>query len=260
VSRDLTADELSELLGAYALDALDGAEQEQIERWLERSPRARAELAELRETASLLAHAGSEAPPGLWNRIEESLAVEPPRLVVPLDAGRRSSERRRRLTTRISAAVAATGVAAAAITVFVLSDEMSDQEQRLEEVARSVERDGMREAALAAAADPRSRRVRLASSDGEWTATVVTLPDGRGYLMRHNLPMLAPGRTYQLWAMTRDAEGSDAISAGVLGRTPGIVAFHAPESVVAFKMTDEPAPGAQSSTAPAVVFGDLRET
>ncbi len=49
---------------------------------------------------------------------------------------------------------------------------------------------------------PKSRcTMHLASEDGS-TATLVTMPDGEGYLMSVRLPRLEEGRTYQLRAFT----------------------------------------------------------
>ena len=41
---DLQREELQALLGAYALDAVDADERDQIERYLDTDPRARAEV------------------------------------------------------------------------------------------------------------------------------------------------------------------------------------------------------------------------
>ena len=84
MGRELSPAELHELLGAYALDAVDADEREQVEAYLARTPSAVAEVSALQETAALLAHVGREAPDGLWSRIEGALAEEPPHLVLPI--------------------------------------------------------------------------------------------------------------------------------------------------------------------------------
>ena len=65
--------ELDELLGVYALDATDGDETADVDRYLQRNPRARAEVQGYREVAALLANAGSTAnvePSKLfWRRV-----------------------------------------------------------------------------------------------------------------------------------------------------------------------------------------------
>ena len=65
--------ELDEMLGAYALDAIDADERKAIESYLERSPRARAEVNAHHEVASFLGNIGGEAPRALWERIEPLL-------------------------------------------------------------------------------------------------------------------------------------------------------------------------------------------
>jgi hypothetical protein len=238
MARELSPRELQELLGAYALDAVDGDEREQLEEWLARSPEAREELAALRETAAFLSHTGVEAPPDLWTRIEDALGEEPPALVLPL--------RRRRYALRVTAGIAAASVAAATVTAVVLSDKMERQDERLEAVANSMERDGTRRAALAAMADPRSRTLYLASPDDAgdgMAATLVTMPDGAGYLMSAHLPRLPDGQTYQLWAMTGPTDAPGMVSAGVLGRDFDLAAFRAPTDAWGFAITEEDASG-----------------
>lgn len=248
MGRELMPRELEELLGAYALDAVDGDERDQIEAWLARSPDAREELAALRETAALLTHPAAEAPPGVWARIEEALTEPPPPLVI--------SGHRRRVAVRAVAGLAAASAAAATITAVVLSDEMSRQDDRLEAVASSVREDGMRRAAMAAMADPRARVLHLESSEGA-TATLITMPNGEGYLMGVHLPRLEPGRTYQLWAVTEQGAAGTAVSAGVLGRDLGVAGFRSPPVARGFAITAEEAPGSTSPTGTVVLEGDF---
>ena len=58
-------DEYSELLGAYALDAVDPDERDRIELHLTECPRCRAEVADHREVAAFLAQPGGSAPDGV---------------------------------------------------------------------------------------------------------------------------------------------------------------------------------------------------
>ena len=257
MGRQLSPQELDELLGAFALDAVDDPdEREQIAAWVDRSPAAAAELSSLRETAALLAHAGADAPDGVWTRIEEALSAEPPKFappgadVVPLATARR----RRRATVRIGAGIAAASAAAAAITAVVFDHRMSDQEKRLAQVAHSIEHDGVRQAAMAALADPDARSIRLTSDDG-MTATLVMTPDGAGFLMADELPRLPDGRTYQLWALTGDAEDPEMVSAGVLGPTATVVPFHGPPGAFGFAVTEEDKSGATKPSGDPVVSG-----
>jgi anti-sigma factor RsiW len=65
----LTHEEAVELLGAYALDALDPDEAALVEEHLNQCPRCRAEVARHHEVAGLLANSGAEAPAEVWDRI-----------------------------------------------------------------------------------------------------------------------------------------------------------------------------------------------
>ena len=65
--------DMDDLLGAYALDAVDDDERRAVEDYLAANPRARAEVQEHREVATMLAWSGMDAPEGLWDRIVGSL-------------------------------------------------------------------------------------------------------------------------------------------------------------------------------------------
>src|ERR1700728_4137814 len=60
---------IEELLGAYALDAVDPDEARQVELHLQTCPRCREEVRSHREVVGLLANAGHEAPAGVWDRV-----------------------------------------------------------------------------------------------------------------------------------------------------------------------------------------------
>lgn len=254
MGRELTPAELRELLPAYALDAVDDDERVEIEQLLERSPEARDELAELREVTSLLAQPDHEAPGDLWNRIEEALGAEPPALGVVPEPRRASTRNGTRWRRRAAFAVAACTIAGLGVTVGILSRDMSEQEDRLRELAQRV--DGSRpDDLLAMVADPHARMVELAADDGTEAASIVALPDGHAYLMGDDLPRLAAGRTYQLWAMTGDAAAPTLVSTAVFGRTLGIAPFRAPGASKGFVLTDEPAPGVPVSEGRVVAEG-----
>ena len=70
----MSAAEVSELLGAYALGSLDQEERERVERLLERSPEARSELADHRHVAEHLGSMASTTPPHeVWDRISDRM-------------------------------------------------------------------------------------------------------------------------------------------------------------------------------------------
>jgi len=81
MGHDLTHHEIEELLGAYALDAVEPQETLEIEEHLRGCPRCRTEVGQHREMAALLAHAGQAAAgpasPPAWRR--PNRARRPPR-------------------------------------------------------------------------------------------------------------------------------------------------------------------------------------
>ena len=234
---------LDELLGAYALDAVDDVERRRIEAYLAANPEARAEVADHREVAALLA-VGSEAPPdGLWDRIAGALeepAPEPgPRLAEVLPATRRS---RRRAVLGATAAAVAAAAAAVTITWAVV------REPGLSGTA-AIER-AYADAQQAAG----TRRAELVSPDQPFQADAVVQADGTGFLAADDLPDLPDTETWQLWGVYGD---DDVISLGVLGNRPGLQAFTAHDDVVSLVITRERAGGVVSSTSGAVLVGQL---
>jgi anti-sigma-K factor RskA len=253
VARELSRRELDDLLGAYALDAVDNDEREQVEAYLDRTPEARSVVAEYRETAALLAQSGTEAPPGLWERIEQTLEEEPPQLAPPPPERAVAFESRRTRPRRgIAAAV---GVAAAVVLVAFLTVKVVQQDDRIDELGRATETGSVLAAAETASRDPNAARVTLSSTDGALEAHAVYLPDGDGFLVQHNLRPLPPDRTYQLWALLGGPGAEQPISAGVLGPDPGVTAFRVQGPVAGLAITDEQAPGAVSPSNPVLIQG-----
>lgn len=229
---DLTHEEIRELLGAHALDAVEPEEARQVEHHLSECPRCRAEVADHRETAAMLATARAPAPDGVWDRIAG--ALDGP---IPIE-----SPRRRRRAGWMSGVAAA----AALVTVFALGLDVARQKAELERLAGSVEEATLARAANAALQHPEGDRLTLASADGSLEADAVVLPDGRGYLVSDNLPRLHPTKTYQLWSLGGEAP----ISAGVLGPDPAVVAFKVPAGLSGLAISEEVAGGATSPRLP----------
>lgn len=239
-----THQDIQELLGAFALDAVDDVERDVVEAHLAGCPRCRAEVEGHRETAALLAHSGERAPEGVWDRIAEALDEAPPALdltrIAPRAAGRRA---RRSIPLRVAAATMAV---AATVTLFLgvaLGRNDNANFDRLEKLARDMEKGVVNNAAFAALSNPQAEQVQLASADGKPMAKIVRLPDGTGYLVPTNLGRPSAGRVYQLWAVRSDAK----ISLGVLGETPQVAAFRMTGPVVAFAVTEEKAGGVSVS-------------
>jgi hypothetical protein len=254
VSR-LTHEEITELLGAYALDAVDPDEALEVEMHLEGCPRCRDEVQGHREVAALLGNAGGAAPDGVWDRIADALEEAPPPMrlslpgsseaqVVPLAPRRRSANR---------FLLAALG-AAAAVVIAVLGVQVVSLQDRYDDLQAALEQDAVLSAANLALVDPDAARTELASEDGTLTASAVLLPNGTGYLMVHDLPELSDDRTYQLWGQT----DGGLISLGILGAAPNdVVPFQVSDEVDVLAITDETSGGVIQSANPAVVAGEL---
>lgn len=235
-------EEIIELLGAYALDAVDADESAAIEDHLRACPRCRAEVAEHRETAAFLAHAGADAPPALWDRI--SGAIDVPADITPLAPRLGGRLSRRGGTWSRGAAVLAS---AAALIIAVLGVQLRDQDRRIDQLAAELAAsDG---GFAAAAADP-DTIVELTGAREEQLLVVVD--DGRAWLQASALPELDDGRTYQLWG----ASGDELVSIAVLGRNPGVVSFEV-EGYALLAITEEAAPGVVRSANPPLVAGEL---
>jgi hypothetical protein len=248
MDRPLTHRQLQELLGAYALDAVDDDEAVAVEAHLADCPRCRAEVAEHREAAALLGYVGAPAPEGVWDRIAAQLVTpEAPAMPGLSPAGAAvadlGSPRARPSRRSLPMRAVAGALAAAAVLVAVLGVQVVRMDRRLDRVLATVGERGLDQAVLAATADPSSRRVRLRSEDGSRVADAVLLPDGEAYLVSRRLPALTDAETYQLWAVV----GDQKISVGVLGPDPSIVPFHYDGDPTVLAMTTERAGGVVAS-------------
>jgi hypothetical protein len=246
---DQSTPEIEELIGAYALDAVDGEERAAVEQHLAVCVRCRAELAEHREVAAMLAYEGEPAPTDVWDRIVVSLEEPPPamrlRLEAPDDVVTLDDRRRARRQRGFYVAVA--GVAAAlALILGVVVVRQNDDEVSPVALPALVDE---------ARATPGSTTATLRSASGQGgpEAVAIVTPDGRGYLEAGDLPPLPADRTYQLWGVVDD----QAISLGVLGTNPDIAAFHVDDAnrVAAYAITDEVAGGVITSQNQPVVVG-----
>ncbi|MEW6155283.1 MAG: anti-sigma factor [Actinomycetota bacterium] len=247
MGRELSHFEVRELLGAYALDAVDGEESEAVERHLEECGICRTEVSEHREVASLMAAGWVPAPEGVWDRIASSLEETPPAMRPPASLGAARERRRQRLTAPTRVAVAA----GAAVLVAVFSLTVVKVLQTSDRVDNFARPSGLEQVAQEAARRDDARVVNMVSTAGPHSAEAVLLPDGTGYILRANLPRLPEDRTYQLWAVV----GPSKISVGVLGSEPGAVAFRAAGDVSALAITEEVAGGVVASDKQPTVVG-----
>lgn len=253
----LTHLEIEELLGAYALDAVEADEALEVGDHLVECARCRAEVAEHREVAALLASAGTDAPAGLWDRIAASiegtapsaadvaLLPPPPLFSAPGGSARRSRSRVSRAFVGVAAAAAAV-IALLGVQVVQQGEKIDRQGEQLDQMAQE---DGLSRAFQSAIADPDAELVALRSADGEHEVQAV-MTGSTGYLHAASLPELGDGRTYQLWADL----GERRISLGVLGNRPKVTTFELAGDVLGLAITEEQGAGVVVSDQPPVVY------
>jgi anti-sigma-K factor RskA len=233
-------DDVRELLGAYALDALDADERARVDELLLADPSARAELHELEQGAAWLGHASLRPPEHAWDaiaaEIERDLADDRAAEVVPFRSPRVPSRPRRWLVAAAIAVVVAVG-AAGVVTV----------------VDRSSGPESVTSRYAAARRDPAARTVTLRTDDGAPAARAVVLPDRTGYMDGRELPAAAADRDFQLWAITPDGP----VSAAVMHDPGGVHRFRVAPGATSLAVTNEPRGGSRAPTGNPVVSGDL---
>ena len=270
--------ELQELLGAYALDAVEPEEAELLEHHIQVCPRCRDELAQHREVAALLGYAGASAPEGVWDRIIASLEEPPPALqltrltaqpprpapgptisgpqtpppihalahggpdaaVVPI--GRR---RRRTIEMRFLVAAAAAAMVVAGLGIAVGRLGRHDVPPVTSQLASPGE------VYRAVSADPSARKISLTSADNLYQVAAVITPDGSTHVGPGNLPVLPANETYQVWGIV----DGQRISLGVVGTNPTFASFTTPSKVGVLAITIEDQGGVVTSTKTPVLTG-----
>jgi anti-sigma-K factor RskA len=246
----MTHQELQELLGAYALDALEPDEVARLEAHLAECLSCQAEVAAHRETAAKLGNAVEETPPQLWDRIAAELPRGPaPAHAIP-DSLAPLVPQRARATWPLAAAVFA---AAAIVVIVLLGVSTLHLQHRVNALSASVHQGGLQQAAAAAVLNPAHTAVHLTSGGGRLNAEVVALPDGQAYLISSNLPAINHGRTYQLWGLV----DGGPVSLGLLGAHPQLVAFRIDPAVSRLMVTAEPQGGRPAPDGPVLIQGPV---
>lgn len=232
-------EQAAELLGAYALDAVDGQDQDAVREHLAHCPRCQAELSEFHEVAGLLANVGGDAPPQVWDRIAERVAGledKGPRTgrqgenagnVVrlvrhPAPAAHDTTRVRTgaKKTTRWLMPVAA---AAALVVIGLLGAQVAHLNDRVGKLDAIASSQGLSQAVQAALLNPHATHVDLTSAVNKSTslAQIIVLPSGTAFMINGDMPGLPVNETYQLWGRI----GGTMISIGLLGNQPKDVAL-----------------------------------
>ena len=244
--------ELHALAGAYALDALDGAERERFERHLRRCPACERELRGFAATAAALAMvATAEPPPGLKQRVLTATAVtrqSPPEVAerhVARPATR--SAPRSPWVPRIALAVGAAGLAAAAALGVV---EVATQHRLDSALAHNQQ-------IAAVLAAPDARLATAPTTAGGTAVVVVSRAQEQLVFTSSGLPPLPAQQVYELWLLgpgTARPAGLLPLPSG--GKTAPVLAsgVQADDKV---GVTVEPAGGTSSPTTTPIVVMTL---
>ena len=248
-------DAIKELLGAYALNAVEPHEALVVEDHAANCPECTAELDHHFEVAALLSASSEFAPSSVWDAVAGEIATEsqsvaadsPVTNVVPLP---------RRWIRPRAAAAAVVLIAGAAVVQSVrlgaANDDLAAERAMVAALSERIDQPILDTAVSQARLDPLAQQVMLGSEVSGSNAIIVLMPDGTGYLAEHSLRPLPADRTYQLWAIV----DGKVISAGVLGPAPGVVPFHIdPEGFEGFAITEEVIGGVPASeNAPVVAW------
>ena len=239
--------DLHALVGAYALDALDGAERDRFERHLRGCRACESEVRGFAATATALAMAAAaEPPPGLKQRVLAAAAVtrQSPPTVAKAAARRRprTSAPRRAWLPRLAVSAAAAGLVAAAvlggITVWT-------QHQ-----LTTVQAENQAIAAVLAAPDAQIASAR--TSAGGIATVVASHSAGSIVFTSAGLQALPPSKVYELWFLGKTARPAGLLPPARAGRTaPVLAAGLAVGDKVG--VTVEPAGGSSSPTTTPIV-------
>ncbi len=241
---------VDDLMGAYALDAVDPKERAQVQAHIEQCERCRRELEEFTEAAVLLSNGHEVAPPAaLRASILDAIAAQPQQARPPqqVSANEMSLDEVPSLPpaqsrSGASGSRAVWGLAAAgllAVGGWGIWQGVSDDLSPIDQVIQ--------------ADDARTVDVEY---EGDTITVVSSASLDAAVLITEDLPELADDEVYQAWWVNADDQ---IVSAGVLddgaGSDRGEVSLEGdPAGVVAFALSVEPVGGSpQPTTDPVVV-------
>ncbi len=274
MDRIMSHAEVEELLGAYAVHALEADEFAVVEEHLGGCDSCTAEverhldaasafgMTELEETSPDASH--------VWHRITTAVRAEPQQttnaisdamtdvksdvksetIVAPMAASvasiapvlrldaARESKRADRSKWKIAIGSA---VAAVVIAVPITLAAVGTSSPSLAALAKT------------AAKQSGASTVVLLDGKGTRVGDVVVTASGQGYVRADSLPILSDDKTYQLWTLDKGTP----VSAGLLGTNPKVSAFSARRDVEAFAISVEPKTGSAAPTSTPVAVGTL---
>lgn len=183
------------LSGAYAVDAVDEFERAQFERHLAGCTDCRAEVASLREAASLVGETAAQQPP-LALRSAVLAGIQTVRPLPPvLTAVERSRSARRRFPALVAAAAALIAVGGVGATIMDLANDNNDT-GLVAGTATDTDR-------VLQAPDAHRHTKQL---DGGGSVTVVRSASlNQAVILTEDMPAAPNLRTYELWLQHGDS-------------------------------------------------------
>jgi anti-sigma-K factor RskA len=244
--------DVRDLLGAYALDAVDDVERRKVENLLASDPDAAREVAALRATSALLGAAVSAAPPPELRRsVLDQLSATPRVGTVSPVATTPPVKPRRPARRSMWLAVAAAALIAAAVP-SALAWRQTQEVHRVQAQAQEV---------VNLLADPNTQ-VRRADVPGGGTVVGVLARD-QALFTATGLQQPDPGKVYQLWVIRDGVPLPDAVmaeGARIVRATPNdyVVLTHGYAAGDSLAVTIEPTGGSlKPTTHPIVVLTPL---
>jgi len=231
------------LAGAYALDALGGADQARFERHLSGCPACSQEARGLREATALLAETTVTRPPdGLRDRVLAAAART--RQGQPATSPARPAWPGRRWVMAIACGVLAIAVAFGGIAY-------SAQHQLHQMQARS-------HAIAAVLNAPDATMMTVRAPSGRGRATIVMSHQARSFVFTSaRLPILPAAHRYELWLMgTSGPRPAGMLPDGRDGMTPPMIVTGLRDGDQV-AVTVEPADGSRQPTTPMVLTATL---
>ena len=191
-----------ELAVGWAMHSLEPDEEARLRAHLPGCARCRKTVRATEEVTATLGGSVRQYEPPARLRSRLMAAVEntpqehvarPPATPAPvrLDARRRSGGVGRRLVAAAAVVVALAGIGVVAVRFNQLGDQVTAQEQRARDL----------NAALALAADPKTERAVMRSSEGTPVAVVLSGPD-KGAVMEMSLAPTGADQMYVVWGTT----------------------------------------------------------
>ncbi|RYB94281.1 anti-sigma factor [Nocardioides oleivorans] len=235
--------DLHKLTGAYAVDALDELERTRFERHLAECEDCRAEVAELQETAALLAESTAVAPPAsLRTSVLAGISqVRPLPPVVPVPVTTSPAAVRHRFPLLVAAALVL--IAGFGAVVWQPWSDPAPQLTAAEQVLR--------------ASDAQNVSLDLGDS-GKATVTRSKEQD-KAVIVTDGMALAPSDKVYELWLM--DAEGNFT-SAGLMpdAADQTLVLDGPAGDAAAVGITVEPDGGSEQPTTQPIALFDLEST